>query len=493
MNKNLVTSNRFVLILISIIDAIMIGGYIQDAAEKNITTQTAAIVCGIVGATLLSNFIAYFIKKDSEKYKYISIIGYVFVYGACLFFAKTDLIYTIIFPIFVVYVLYFDTKFMVIFSTIFSLINVAQVIMIYNNGAMPSGLPIKMSDVLLQVCGVVIFMLAMIFITKLEHKMNKANMDEINAEHNKVQELLDAVLALSKSIKEESISAKSYMAELDEATKATLETMKNVADSNTDNAKNIENQTVMTSNIQNMIRKTNIEAEQMSEIAKDSLKLVTRGNDNVLILKNKSVEISDSNKEVIKAINNFVNSAVAVRNITDKITGISSQTNLLSLNASIESARAGEAGRGFAVVADEIRALADETQALTNEINTIVAELEFNANSAKDVIQNVVEAVAKEDELIDASKSSYEQLIEKFNDLYESVTMTQKELSHVVESNDAIVDSISQLSAASEEVAASMEMAVELGHNNMIKSKETADVIDNIMTSVEELDKYNQE
>ena len=206
------------------------------------------------------------------------------------------------------------------------------------------------------------------------------------------------------------------MGELDEATAATLETMKNISDTNGDNAKTIEHQTVMTNNIQTMIVKTNTEASQMAEIAKDSLKLVSKGNDDVDVLKNKSTSISDSNREVMKSINNFVNSAIAVKNITDKITGISTQTNLLSLNASIESARAGEAGRGFAVVADEIRSLADETQALINEISTIVAELELNAVSAKEMVESVVKSVEEEDVLIDASKKSYEQLIEKFND-----------------------------------------------------------------------------
>lgn len=492
MNNHVKVSNRFVLIILSIINVILIGGYIQDAGAGNITKQTAVIFCSMVGVTLVTNIVMFFIKKDSNIFKYITGIGYVIVYGAALYFAKSDLVYTIIFPIFVVYVLYFDTKYMAIFSVLYSGLNIAQVVLSYIRGSMPSGASLEISNVLLQVCAVVLFSISLTIITRLEKKLSDSKIEEVNSGNRKVKELLSIVLELGSKVKNDASEVNSIMNELDEATAATLETMKNISDTNSDNAKTIENQTVMTTNIQSMIVKTNTEASQMAEIAKDSLKLVSKGNDDVDVLKNKSTSISELNREVMNAINNFVNSAVAVKNITDKITGISSQTNLLSLNASIESARAGEAGRGFAVVADEIRSLADETQALTNEISTIVAELELNAGSAKEMVESVVSSVEEEEVLIDASKKSYEQLIEKFNDLYESVTMTQKELAHVVESNDAIVDSISQLSASSEEVAASMEMAVELGNNNLIKTKQTGELINGLLESVNELEKYTE-
>lgn len=78
-----------------------------------------------------------------------------------------------------------------------------------------------------------------------------------------------------------------------------------------------------------------------------------------------------------------------------------------------------------------------------------------------------------------------------FKHLYESVISTQSQLKHIVESNNAIVDSINQLSAASEEVAASMDMAVELSNNNMSITHEAKNLVDSLVASTKELEKYN--
>lgn len=437
------------------------------------------------------DYVVYFIKKDGNLFRFVSIIGYAAIYGIALINAKSDTVFTMAFPIMVMYVLYFDTLFMGIISGVFLVLNIVSVVMAAISGSMPSGIDFALSSALLQAATIGVTGSALTWITHLEKAMKGEQMNEVKSEKEKSEQILSDVLALGNTVKENTNKADALMEELNDATTTALETLKAVADSNNDNAKNIESQTVMTSNIQEMIITADSNASRMERIAGDSLNMVSEGRKLVEKLDDKASNISAMNEQVMNTINEFVKNAIEVRGITDKINGISSQTNLLSLNASIESARAGEAGRGFAVVADEIRNLADETKMLTAEINGIVETLENNASGTKETVSKVVASIEDEKVLIDDSMGTYVKMEDMFKQLYESVTDTQKQLKQIVDSNNAIVDSINQLSAASEEVAASMDMAVELSNNNMAKTKEAGGLMEEIVTSANQLDKYN--
>lgn len=439
----------------------------------------------------MADYVVYFIKKDGNLFRFVSIIGYAAIYGIALINAKSDTVFTMAFPIMVMYVLYFDTLFMGIIFGVFLVLNIVSVVMAAISGSMPSGIDFALSSALLQAATIGVAGSALTWITHLEKVMKGEQMNEVKSEKEKSEQILSDVLALGNTVKENTNKADALMEELNDATTTALETLKAVADSNNDNAKNIESQTVMTSNIQEMIITADSNASRMERIAGDSLNMVSEGRKLVEKLDDKASNISAMNEQVMNTINEFVKNAIEVRGITDKINGISSQTNLLSLNASIESARAGEAGRGFAVVADEIRNLADETQTLTAEINGIVETLENNASGTKETVSKVVASIEDEKVLIDDSMDTYVKMEDMFKQLYESVTDTQKQLKQIVDSNNAIVDSINQLSAASEEVAASMDMAVELSNNNMAKTKEAGGLMEEIVTSANQLDKYN--
>ncbi|WP_114327753.1 methyl-accepting chemotaxis protein [Candidatus Colwellia aromaticivorans] len=102
-------------------------------------------------------------------------------------------------------------------------------------------------------------------------------------------------------------------------------------------------------------------------------------------------QLNESVNNASEKIKSLEQKAAEIQSITDVIDGISSQTNLLALNAAIEAARAGEQGRGFAVVADEVRALAAKTAAATKQIGDMLNQISNETNETTTVMTTIVQ------------------------------------------------------------------------------------------------------
>ena len=158
--------------------------------------------------------------------------------------------------------------------------------------------------------------------------------------------------------------------------------------------------------------------------------------------------------EMVQTVNAIASSAKEIVKITDVIGQIASQTNMLSLNAAIEAARAGDAGKGFAVVAEEVGKLADHSGRSVNEINALVEKA--NADTAKGVqvagivggsIDQIAKSVSESEMMANAIAAAVEQ---------------QSQSVEEIRANIGQLEVIGQTNAsASEEVTATM---IELSH-----------------------------
>lgn len=150
----------------------------------------------------------------------------------------------------------------------------------------------------------------------------------------------------------------------------------------------------------------------------------------------------------------------AIKNIgkaVDLIADITTQTNLLSLNASIEAARAGQAGRGFAVVAEEIKKLAEQSAQGADTIKHITEDIVKKSSISVEMIEKVTKSMEKEVQSLNSAKADFEVLSLKVNDSIGAVKHINTKTEELDTLKNGILENINDLSAISEENAASDE------------------------------------
>ena len=301
--------------------------------------------------------------------------------------------------------------------------------------------------------------------------MVKETNDEIGLIIEKMKELTQSLGNIVGRIRNSSdtMSANSY--ELNDTSSQTLaanneisKAVEDVAEGSTGMASSISK---INENLEEMSRETKDINESVNEIrnqttaVQDSSKIM---NDKIKSMQDSSHKMDDGISAISKRIETVNTTVDKVSNIVSVIEEISSETNLLSLNASIEAARAGDAGKGFAVVAQEIRVLSDNTNTELENIKQIISSLVEECRYCVQASGTIVEDNAKQKEEIKAVLDEFSALDEQIQKTAEKADEIEELVTAMIELNDDITKSSNSLTdvsaanaAATEEMNANIE------------------------------------
>lgn len=469
--------NRAAILCHTLIDTALALAYMLELFKG---TRTVGYIC-IFTALCLVPVIAEWIlfRRNPESRLIMHVIGvcYGLLYVFIIFTANsvTNFVYAV--PMFVVLLLYSDVRFSALYCGTLCLMNILDVVYV----AMTVGYAAdQIADVEIRTTSIILIAVFCVMSTVYLNKLNKAKLASLNAEKDKSTQMLGSTLQLAAQISQGIEQVTEKMELLDQSVVHIQGSMKEVTQGSTETADSVQQQMVRTEEIQNHIARVKENADTIDRGIDDAAEVIHKGQKNIDTMTRQVQKSIAANDTVISKMEDLSTQTEKMNTIIEMITGITNQTSLLSLNASIEAARAGDAGKGFAVVAGEISSLASQTKSATVNITELIQSINAELKEVSAAIDLVTDSNKSHAATAREVRDSFERIAEMTKSIGQQTSAMKETVMNLDTANAGIVESIQTISAITEEVSAHSSETYEACEKNSSMVSEVTGIVENL-------------
>lgn len=433
---------------------------------------------------VVGEIICYKKQHDTKMIKHFVGIGYAILYTFVMFTTNNHFTFVYVIPMLIAITVYNDFKYSLPIEVGVVIVNVIQLALFFKRGIYTKA---DMASVEIQFFVIVLICGIQLYVSIVAEKLNQKKLAELKAEHEKTEELLTRIMDTSDKMTQQITESTQKTASLGESMQAMKESMEEVNSGSNDTAEAVQSQLNQTEEIQAMVEQVEKGTENIIDSMNQNKEAIAQGNANVGILVKQAEETVESGKKVTEELSQLDTYMSQMNSILDIINSITSQTSLLALNASIEAARAGEAGRGFAVVASEISQMAQQTKDSTVQISQLIENVSNAIQMVVEVSGSMISMIESQNETTEKTAESFTVIEKNSDNVYGHSNELAAYVTKLADANKKIVDSISTISAISEEVAAHASDTLSATESNNVIVEELAALSGQLETLAQEL------
>lgn len=488
MNKKLDAkklTNRFAMIGWTITVSIIAAAYLIEVLkhERTVGYYLILLLCGCLPLA-----IAWVLFKKQENSPHLRLLvaySYCVLYAYVLLTGDTALTFVYIFPLLSILIAYCDTKLLRNFAIITVLINLISIgirIAVFNQRDADN-----IADYEIQFFAVVLCMMISAFACSLIAKITQNQLDNLAAKEQDALSVLNAVESTTATLSSNANRLGEQAQKISGQSESAQKSIEGIAGDTADMAAKVQMQLGMSDEISHGLEHLTAVSQELQAVFENTRQLSSDGIAAINSLSESTQVVTNSKEQVAAATTSLLGELAEAREILSLINSITSQTNLLSLNASIEAARAGEQGKGFAVVAGEIQKLSMDTGNATSKISQILGALSNEANEVNHAVENLDALSSQQSTLVADTNKRFHDISDNITAMTEAIRLQNDFLSTINDNNQNIAGSISSMSEFTQTLTENSEHTLSMTQQSMEDTLQMTSLLESMITKVKEL------